>query len=235
MIKEIRKMKWELYQYKYKKLFLWGLKNGYIRPYDDKLIKKLRTVYSGGIPASIILLSINMSKGKCYDRAFLMSKAFLDEEDDVKLIYADVDGIKLNPLYIDDEDPNYADHCFVERTTKDGKKLIYDTSIGYVYDKRIYWMIENPKIRKINDKNSILEFAKSEEKENIERDKYSAPLIIPLIEMLYNESSEIYAQKNIELLQREIEHYKKLIDYDSICKEIDEGVKKMIFQNNKNK
>lgn len=88
MATQIEMMKWNLHQKKHKKLMLWGLKMGYIAPYDDELIKKLRNICSGGVPASIILLSNGMSNGHCYDRATLMSQAFLDTEDDVNLIYA---------------------------------------------------------------------------------------------------------------------------------------------------
>ena len=70
-----------------------------------------------------------------------MSQAFLDSEDDVKLLYAEIDSLRLNPDYIRD-DPMYADHCFVERITKDGRHLIYDTSCGFIFDKKIYWLME---------------------------------------------------------------------------------------------
>ena len=95
MATRIQKMKWDLHSYKQKVLLIWGLKNGLITPYDDQLIEKLRTVYYGGIPASVILLSDGMTNGHCYDRALLMSRAFLDDEDDVQLLYADIDSLKL--------------------------------------------------------------------------------------------------------------------------------------------
>lgn len=138
------------------------MEKGLINIYDDKLIEKLRNIYYGGLPASIILLSDAMTNGYCYDRAFLLAQAFLDTDDDIKLIYAMVDSLRLNPQYICDN-PLYADHCIVLRTTKE-ESLIYDTSTGFVYDKEIYWLIENPKIRKINDKESIRKFLLEEEK-----------------------------------------------------------------------
>ena len=86
MATKIQKLKWYLHQKRYKMLLIYGLQHGLIFPYDDELIGKLRNVYYGGIPASIILLSNGMSNGHCYDRALFMSRAFLDEEDDVKLL-----------------------------------------------------------------------------------------------------------------------------------------------------
>ena len=230
MITKLQEMKWNLHSYKSRQLLLWGLKNGYIAPYDDELIEKLRNIYYGGIPASIILLSNGLSNGHCYDRALLMSRVFLDEEDDVQLVYATIDTLKLNPQFADKNDPLYADHCIVERITKDGQHLIYDTSSGFVYDKKLYWLMENPKIRKINKKSSIIEFVKSNENyqpEDIERDKYASTLILPMIEMTYGRPNEMYSRLGIELLQREIDHFKKVINYDEVCKEIDDDMKRL--------
>ena len=230
MITKLQEMNWNLHNYKSRKLLLWGLKNGHIAPYDDELIEKLRNIYDGGIPASILLLSNGMSNGHCYDRTLLMSRAFLDEEDDVQLVYATIDSLKLNPQFADKDDPLFADHCIVERITKDGEHLIYDTSSGFVYDKKLYWLMEHPKIRKVNKKSSIMKFVKSDEyyhPEDIERDKYVIPLILPMIEMTYGRPTEMYSHLGIELLQREIEHFKKVINYEDVCKEIDDDMKRL--------
>lgn len=197
---------------------------------SDQLIEKLRTIYDGGIPASILLLSDGMSNGYCYDRALLMARAFLDEDCDVQLLYASIDGLRLNPKFIDDTDPLYADHCIVEVTFKEGKQLIIDTSTGFIYDKNIYWLMEHPKIRKINNKDSITQFVEAEEyyhPEDIERDKYALPFILPMIEMTYGRPNEMYSMLGIELLQREIEHFKEVIHYEEVCQEIDEDMKRL--------
>lgn len=227
MATKYQEIKWDLYCFKQKKLLIYGLKHGLITPYDDELIEKLRKVYYGGIPASVILLSNAMTDGHCYDRALLMSRAFLDDEDDVQLVYATVDNLKLNPKYISDS-PLYADHCVVERITKDGRHLIYDTSAGFIYDKKMYWLMENPKVRKINDKKSIKKFLEEDEDrctEDINRDKYIAPLVLPAIEATFGRPTEMYSFKGIELLQREIKYYKELIGYDNVVEEIKQDMK----------
>lgn len=229
MVTRIQKMKWDLHSYKQKVLLIWGLKNGLITPYDDQLIEKLRKVYYGGIPASIILLSDGMTNGHCYDRALLMSRAFLDDEDDVRLLYADIDSLKLNPKFISDS-PLYADHCIVERITKDGKHLIYDTSAGFVYDKKLYWLMEHPKVRKVNNKESIIKYINEDEEihpEDVERDKYIAPLVLTMIEKTFGRPNEMYSFLGIELLQREIEHYKQTINYDGVVEEISQDMKRL--------
>ena len=224
-----QEIKWKLHNYKNKKILIWGLKNGLIIPYDDRLIEKLRSIYYGGIPASIILLSDGLCNGHCYDRAVLLSRAFFDEEDDIKLLYARINSLKLNPELAGKDDIHY-DHCIVERITKNGKHLIYDTSTGLIYDKRLYWLSEHPKIRKINDKESIIKFVREDEEyepEDIERDKYAAPFILPMIEATYGRPNEMYSTLGIELLQREIELFKQDIQYDDICREIDEDMKRL--------
>ena len=229
MATKLQKLKWDLHQKKHRLLLLWGLSKGYIAPYDDELIEKLRNIYYGGIPASVILLSNGMSNGHCYDRALLMSRAFLDDEGDVKLLYAAIDSLKLNPAFIRD-DPMYADHCIVERTTADGRKLIYDTSCGFVFDKDLYWLMERPKVRHSNGKDSIRRFIEEDEDfhpEDVDRDKYASTLILPMIELTYGRPTEMYTMDGIELLQREIEHYKQVIDYDGVCREIDEDMKRL--------
>ena len=229
MATKIQKLKWDLHQKRYKMLLIYGLQHGLIFPYDDELIGKLRNVYYGGIPASIIHLSNGMSGGHCYDRALLMSRAFLDEEDDVKLLYGNIDSIKLNPRFISDS-PHYADHCFVERIAKDGRHLIYDTSCGFVFDKRMYWLMEKPKLRHTNSKESIRKFIDENEDrfpEDIERDKYASSLILPMIETTFGRPTEMYSLSGIELLQREINHFKEQIKYDDVVREIDEDMKRL--------
>ena len=229
MATNFQKLKWDIHQKKHKMLMIYGLQHGLIFPYDEELIEKLRNVYYGGIPASIILLSNGMSNGHCYDRALLMSRAFLNDEDDVNLLYGNIDSLKLNPNFISDS-PHYADHCFVERITKDGRHLIYDTSCGFIFDKKIYWLMENPKLRHTNSKESIRRFIENDEDrwpEDVERDKYASPLILPMIETTFGRPTEMYSFKGIELLQREIEHFKEQIQYDDVVREIDEDMRRL--------
>ena len=233
MERNLQKIKWDLHNYKSKKLLIWGLKHGFISPYNDELIEKLRTIYDGGLPASIILLSNGVSNGHCYDRALLMSRAFLDEKGDVQLLYASIDSLRLNPKLMDDTNPLYADHCIVEVTSEDSNHFIIDTSAGFVYDKKIYWLMEHPKIRKIDKKDSIINLVEADEcycPQDIERDKYASPLILPMIEMTYGRPNEMYSMLGIELLQREIEHFKETINYEGICQEIDEDMRRLGFK-----
>lgn len=37
MTTKLQNMKWKLHNYKSKQLLIWGIKNGYIKPYNDNL------------------------------------------------------------------------------------------------------------------------------------------------------------------------------------------------------
>ena len=226
------KIKWMLHNFKKDIIFSYGFNKNMINFYDEELIKKLRTIYSGVLPASILLLSNFMSNGKCYESALLLSKSFLDSEDDVKLIYASIDSIKLNPINQFDSNPLYSDHCFVERITKDGKDLIYDTSKGLIYDKKLYWLMENPKVRKITSKEEIINYINRNKDtlDNVKSDKRNSLLLIPLIEDTYEYPNEIYAHLDGGLLQREVNIFKKSINYDELQKEAEQDMKKLFLK-----
>ena len=230
MIQKLVELRWGIYDWLRRKLIIWGLRHGYAWPYGEALLEKLRTIYYGGVPASILLLCNGMSNGHCYDRATLMARAFLDEDGDVRLIYASVASLRWNPLYADyiRDDASMSEHCFVEITETDGRKLILDTSSSFIWDKRLYWLMERPSVRMTRSKSEIKEFVEADDyydPEDLEISKYWMPLILPMIELTYGRNTEMYSQPGIEMLQREVELYKETIDYDSVCREVNEDMR----------
>lgn len=225
MVKFTQDINWKLYEYRNKKRLVWGLKHRKIMLYPNELIEKLRNIYYGGVPASIVLLSNGMSNGFCYDRALLMSRAFLDDDVDVKLVYASVDSLSKNPIYKSGDDLAY-DHCFVE-IMKDNKEYVIDTSSGLIYDKKTYYSMEHPKIRHVNTKEDIIKFVYEDDvfhPEDLENDKYAMPAILPFIEMTYGKQNELYSMLGIEMLQEEIKLFKDKINYDEVVEIINKGV-----------
>ena len=218
MASKIDNLKWKLWQKKRDVLADYGLIVGLIKPYDDSLIEKLRDVNYGGIPASIMLLSDRGVSHQCYDRALLISHAF--KNDDFRMVDADIDGITLNPKYIDyfgKTTPHYGNHCFIERTDENGVTWVYDTTKMLVYEKILYYLIENPKITSINDKETVMSYCEFVDVENssLEHDKYAAPLLLPMLEQ------QVAGQRSYaDVLEREIALYKKRINYDSLCAEL---------------
>ena len=223
----IDQLKWKKYKKKKDLVFIYGLATGKIKPYDNETLERLRKVYYGGVSASVIILCDKLCEHRCYDRGLLITFGFGD--DDFQLVDADIDGITLNPKYIDQynhgkEDEHYGNHCFAERKTRDGKTWVYDTTLGLVFEKSLYYFLENPKITKINSKQETLDFIEYKEIANadISKDKYAVHLILPNIEKIANNSNDFYKDD----LLREIELYKQDIDYKSVCNEIKEGMQK---------
>ncbi len=221
MATKLEELKWKLYNKKRDILFDYGIKNNLIFAYDDNLIKNLRNVNYGGLPASIILLHEGLCAGYCYDRGPLVALGF--GEDGFQIVDADIDSIKLNPTYIDEykngkASKNYATHCFAERKLKNGITLVYDTSVGLVFEKSLYYKLEHPKIKTVHTKEETLSFLYDDflRDSNLEKDKYILPIIIPNIESALVPTQPFY----LEQLQEEIKILKKKIDYENLCKEI---------------
>lgn len=195
---------WNQHVVRKNNILLYGMRNGLIKRYDEELISKLRKIYYDGVPASIILLTMHLSNGYCYDRSLLLARAFLDSDDDISLIYANVDSIRLNPK----NGNASAEHCVVERITPDGECLIYDTSQGLVFDEKLYWNIENPQVTGIVEKNAIIEYLL--ENDDNQFDNFNSKLIIPWIEEYYNLDGEIYSGED-SFLGEEIKYLKILV------------------------
>ena len=226
MATKLEEMKWKLHKKRYNELFNYGVKHGLIGTYDQQLIENLRHIYYGGLPASILLLYGNLSNGHCYDRGPLVTLGFND--DDFQVIDADINSLRLNPKYIDEyrtgnKSELVANHCFAERILKDGTTLVYDTSLGLVFEKNLYYKLENPKITKINDKETTLKFLyyDFQKDSNIERDKYALPFILPIIEKHLVPTQPFY----LELLKQEIAILKQEVGYNDIYQKIHEDMK----------
>ena len=212
------KRRWKLFNLKRKALMSFGFKTGLIQSYDVETIDNLRKLYYGGIPCSIIILSHGMCIRKCYDRATLLTYGFNDDVE-FRQVDADVDSIKYHPGTIAHEtgnDPHYSNHSFIERKRPDGSWWVYDTTDGLVYYRPLYYLLERPKITKINDKETVKFFRKElyTVRDDISRDIAAVPLILPQIETLVANSYELYE----EHIQKEFEMFKELIGYDELCR-----------------
>ena len=227
MVTEQEKSNWEIYNKKYDSLFESGITNGLIGAYDSKLIENLRHIYYGGLPLSILLLCERFCNGFWYDRVPLLTLGF-DKSDDFKVVYADVNSLRLNPENIDEyrkgqAGEHYANHCFAERTFSSGKTIVYDTSLGLVFDKDIYYQLESPKITNANDKEKTFSFLYHDflQDQNIENDKYILPFVLPTIERDLLPVQSFY----LEQLEQENAILKKEIGYEDICKRMHRNVK----------
>ncbi len=216
--------RWNLYQEKYRQLFNYGVENGLIRLYSDRLIKALRDVYYGGMPASIVLLCNDACNGFCYDRALLLSLVL--EDDDYQMVDADIDSLRLNPIYAlkseEEQDESYAEHCYLEAKGGDGRVWVFDTSVGLAFERGLYEEMQHPKVNRVFDKTTVMEFQDYKElkEADLENEKYALPFVMPSYEAVAEKGQPYYSER----LKEEISHYKKFIDYDEVRKEVHEDM-----------
>ena len=93
--------------------------------------------------------------------------------------------------------------------------------------------MERPRIREVVNKQEIIklvEKAKEQYPDDYKRCDEVAPFLIPMIELTYQMNNETYAK--INLLQREVEYYKQLIDYDALCEKVDNDMKYLGLKRN---
>lgn len=82
-----------------------GFKYKMIGGYSDAFLERLRDVYYGGIPASIILLDPARCRRRCYDRVVLADAGLKDM--DYRVVYADIDSIRYNKATMDEVKHTY--------------------------------------------------------------------------------------------------------------------------------
>lgn len=175
MLTDLEKIRRQLYQIRRDILLSYGEKNGLIKSYDRDLIEKARHIRFGLIPLSLLLLDKTLTKGYCYSRASLLTLCFKD--DNFRVVTASIDDLKFNPVYAEmyrkgDAPIEIFNHCFVERTMEDGSVWVYDTSLGAVYEKSLYYMIERPLIVEEKNKEQTLEYLKAAFKSNRKKQNY---------------------------------------------------------------
>lgn len=221
MSEKLDKIKWELYQAKRTLLFSYGIRTGLIHGYEKSLIEKLRDVYYGGLPASMVLLNIDFCNGKCYDRALLLT--FGLDEDEFRVIDADVDSLTLDPVHKKQYREgglgrHYGNHRFIERTKKDGSVWVYDTSEGLVYEKGLYYKIESPKFIEVNSEQAVLDFL---DYQDIKATRFEdvrdyAPLLLSLFQESIDDGKPNFYSKD---LKKEIDLFKKKINSEELYRE----------------
>lgn len=220
MGKRLDKLRWQLHLQRYSLLYSYGIKKGLIQLYDQDLINNLSNVYYGGVPLSIMLLDKRFCVRKCYERGPLITLGFGD--DDFKVIDGSINSLLLRDCYAElyrqgKLSDLYGEHCFVERTRDDGSVWVYDTSVGLVFERGLYYRMQQPVVRVENDRKTTLEYLDAEflEDSDLNRDREVLPMILPDIEGNLTPLQPEY----LEILKREIATLKDKVDYNGICEE----------------
>lgn len=228
MGKKLDKLRWNLFLNRYFLLYSYGIRNGLIQLYDQELIDNLSNVCYGGVPLSIMLLDKRFCDRKCYERGPLISLGFGD--DDFRVVDAKINGLLLRDSYAELHRRGmlsdlYGEHCFVERTRSDGSVWVYDTSVGLVFEKNLYYRMQNPDIRVVNDRDTTLEYLKYEflDDSDLNRDKEVLPMILPDIESNLEPLQSSY----LGVLKDEISKLKCRVNYEMICSERENEMRSM--------
>lgn len=191
------------------KLEVLGALTKQVTTYESSLIERLRTIYFGGVPGSVILLIPSLCINRCYDRGMMLSMG-LDEFD---IVWGSTRSIRFEIMRDEGKFHNIlirSDHFWVE---SDG--WVYDTTRGFKVKKWLYYILETPIIRSRKNQDWCHEqdLYKRDLAGNIEQDKYALPIIIPLLE-------PIKKSLNSELAIKELDLFKQFINYDGLCKEM---------------
>ena len=196
---------------------IWGLKNKKVFLYPDVLFDRLRPYSIGGLPISIMLFVPELCNGHCYDRSVLMSLAFQN----CKVVHADIESLRLTA------GEELAEHSFVETPEFGaGKSWVVDTSIGLIYDKDFYYELEKPKVNREISKKSCMQSPDiiGILASNYEDEKYSLPMLLPLVENLVKNSDNLPTCIYKDKLEDEIIKLKQAVNYDALVREIQEDM-----------
>ncbi len=219
------KLRWKWWNWDWKwflswseRLTQWGMQHGQVALYDENLIQKLRKVYFRGVPASVALLSHMIADEHCYDMANILATALIGMNYDIQVMYGSIRSLRKHPVSrMHRRDSGYVDHCVVVQKTPDRKRWVFDTSRGMCYRLWLYWLIERPKVRKVNGACMMRAFARQYGTGQASRPRREmrdvAMATIPYVEEHYGEAAEIYARSGIHKLQREVELYKRAVGY----------------------
>lgn len=173
-----------------RKLMLeFGIRQGFVKPYDQNLITNLRNVFYGGVPLSVLMLCNDFCKGNCHNSACLISCGFGD--DDFQIVKASINSFCLNPK---NKQKEKSTHSFAERKTSDGKTWVYDTSLGLVIEKSFYYQIENPVVVSTKTKQETLQFVQKifENDQNFEAKEWLEPFMVHFAEKMAKNTKTAY-------------------------------------------
>ena len=218
MVSDIRK---KLYFDKITSLYIKGLEEGKIIPFDDELYKELSKTYINGLPVSIHIKYLKpKSIGNCYERSLYM---FYSLPSSV-LVRGDNKDLEL--LYGKDS----SGHGWIE---KDG--YVYDTSLLMKIEKKLYYKMYRPKNVKKHTLEEYCEITSNRRaytnirqttiedfKTNGKR-RFELLTIIPIIK----EITEL--EKDPDFIN-DLNKYLELIEYDEekLYKNLDEEIEKVV-------
>lgn len=113
----------------------------------------------------------------------------------------------------------------MERTREDGTVWVYEPSFGLAYRKDIYDKIEHPVVCRTMSREEVLNSYEYNDilTEDIEITKYASFQLVPFYEACLTVSQQFH----MDALRKELELYKKKVNYDAICQEEYSNMKRL--------
>ena len=107
--------------------------------------------YCNGIPVSVLLSCPQACLGNCETFSMLFTLGL--GKSNFNLVYATINDLSLNP----NNQGSNCIHCFIEFNDTNNNQWVYDISTGLKYDKKLYYLIEEPVIYKVHNRDTIKE------------------------------------------------------------------------------
>jgi len=206
-MKFITNLKKLLYTRRYNKLFQKGLKENKIIYFEPEIFEKLKEFQYAGFPLNILIGSIRLSNGKCYDRSMALTFIF----DDCMLVNG---NLSKYANIIDDEE---FDHSWVEYND-----FVYDTSWGMKFDKKLYYELMGVEINKSQTTAQMMQdewYVEQKEaklEDNLSFIDITVPLVICVLESELEQYEEDHDEYYILLTNSLIQHCKSLLELPKV-------------------
>lgn len=192
---------------RYQKLFQKGLKENKVSYFEPEIFEKLKEFQYAGCPLNILIGSIRLSNGKCYDRSMALTFIF----DDCILVNGNLSR------YAKTRGEEDYFHSWVEKDS-----FVYDTTWGMKFDKKFYYELMGVKINKSQTTAQMMQdewYVEQKEaklEDNLSFIDIMVPLVICVLESELQEYEEGQDEYYILLTNSLIQHCKSLLELPKV-------------------
>jgi len=206
-MKFITNLKKILYTKRYHKLFERGINKNKVSYFEPEIFEKLKEYQFAGCPLNILIGSIKLSNGKCYDRSMGLTFIF----DDCILVNGNLSR------YAKTRGEEDYFHSWVEKDS-----FVYDTTWGMKFDKKLYYKLMGVKINKSQTTSQMMQdewYVEQKEaklEDNLSFIDIMVPLVICVLEIELREYENDKNKSYILLTKSLIQHCKSLVDIPKV-------------------
>ena len=196
-----------LQQHKFKELQ--AMRENKIGMFPQELFHILNQYNYGGLPLGVKIFTPEITAGKCYESASFLSLGLSDYIQH----WGTVEYLRIG------RDESKADHSFVESNGH-----IFDTTTGYLYNKKTYMELEKPNIRKSATKAerdaevpAVKDFLGEQD---LEMTKWAATMFLPGYENIIANSTHPVTRYHKPMLLQHLKEFRQKIKFDELKREM---------------